>query len=369
MAKIKFFTERKNTNGSVRYYWQPSAKWRALGFPITPLPQEEIAAKKKAIELNAELKTWALTNPDISKPKEEKTTAIRGSFDVLISTFRTSPDYKKLALNTRKDYEIRFRQILDIFKGELIRTITPTVCYKLYQKQCEVRGIPAANDFFKVFRRLLSFASLPPLCLIEQNPASRIKLYRTPPRSSVWTQIAIKAFLETAEKYAPSVALAFQLALGTAQRQSDILNMKWADYRDNAIFVRQQKSRGKVCVLVPIIEELRERLNIMEKKSIFIVINENTGTPYTTDRFKKRFSRIKERAQEEHPEIDFSNLKFIDLRRTASVGLAEAGCTAFELSAVTGHSITQSQSILEVYAPRTASMAKAAVEKLQRKFA
>ena len=366
MAKIQFFTERKNADGTVRYYWQPSAKWRTLGFPVTALPQNETEAKKKAVELNAELKYWAKSNPDLVKPAEMKQVIQRGSFDVLLSSYRLSPLYQKLAANTKRDYEMRFKQLMDIFKGELVRTITPAVCYKLYEKQCALRGVPAANDLFKVFRRLLSFAMQPPLCLIDSNPASRIQLQKTNARDSVWSQEALDALLETADNYRPSIGLAVRLAVMTAQRQSDVLKMKWSDYHGDSISVTQNKTGAKV--YPPIFGELKNRLDSMAKKSIFIIADDKTGKPYNSDQFKKLFAKTKARAQKAHPEIDFSNIKFIDLRRTAAVRLAEAGCTAFELSAITGHSITQSQAILEVYVPRNATMARAAASKLQQKF-
>ena len=364
--KIQFFTERKNADGTVRYYWQPSAKWRTLGFPVTALPQDETEAKKKAIELNSELKYWAKSNADMVKPAEQKQVIQRGSFDTLLSTYRMSPLFRNLAKSTREDYEIRFKQLLEIFKGELVRSITPMLCHKLYEKQCALRGVPAANDLFKVFRRLLSYAMQPPLCLIDSNPASRIQLQKTDARDSVWSPAAIDAFLETADSYRPSIGLAVRLAVMTAQRQSDILKMKWSDYHGDSISVTQNKTGAKV--YPPVFGSLKEKLDSMEKKSICIVADDNTGKPYNSDQFKKLFAKTKARAQKAHPEIDFSNIKFIDLRRTAAVRLAEAGCTAFELSAITGHSITQSQAILEVYVPRNATMARAAASKLQQKF-
>lgn len=365
MKKIQFFTAKKNKDGTTRYYWQPSAKWRVLGFPVTALPQEESAAKQKAVELNAELKKWAIRNTELVKPAELKQVVQRGSFDTLLSTYRMSPLFRDLAKNTKKDYEIRFKQLMDIFKGELVRTITPAVCYKFYEKQCALRGIPAANDLFKVFRRLLSFAMQPPLCLIDNNPASCIKMHKEQPRDSVWSTAALEAFLNTADRRRPAVALAVRLSVYTAQRQSDVLAMKWSDYKNGMISIVQQKTGTRV--YVPIFGELKRILDTMPRNSIYIVTDIN-GQPFKSDHFKKLFVKVKALAQSKHPDIDYSNLKFIDLRRTAAVRMAEAGCTAFELSAVTGHQISQSQNILEVYAPRNAVMAQAAIHKLEQKF-
>ena len=50
-----------------------------------------------------------------------------------------------------------------------------------------------------------------------------------------------------------------------------------------------------------------------------------------------------------------------DLRRTACVRLAEAGCNDIQIAAISGHSIERTRNILEVYVPRTKVMATAAI--------
>jgi len=54
----------------------------------------------------------------------------------------------------------------------------------------------------------------------------------------------------------------------------------------------------------------------------------------------------------------------MDLRRTAVVHLARAGCSVPEIAAITGHSVSLTVSILEVYLPRDSEMAAAAISKL-----
>jgi hypothetical protein len=59
------------------------------------------------------------------------------------------------------------------------------------------------------------------------------------------------------------------------------------------------------------------------------------------------------------------DLEFRDLRRTAAVQLAEAGCSPPEIAAITGHSIERTAAILEVYVPRNSIMAGHAITKLE----
>ncbi|MBB5695738.1 site-specific integrase [Muricoccus pecuniae] len=58
------------------------------------------------------------------------------------------------------------------------------------------------------------------------------------------------------------------------------------------------------------------------------------------------------------------NLQFRDLSRTSMVRLAEAGATVPQIAAISGHSIEQTQKILEHYLPRNRQMALGAMDLL-----
>lgn len=88
------------------------------------------------------------------------------------------------------------------------------------------------------------------------------------------------------------------------------------------------------------------------------MVNEFTGQPYKKDNFAHLFSDIAKGAE-------VTDKQFRDLRRTAAVRLAEAGCTTEEVVAVTGHKIESGSNILETYLPRNAAMAANAIDKLE----
>ena len=97
------------------------------------------------------------------------------------------------------------------------------------------------------------------------------------------------------------------------------------------------------------------------------VISEETGLPYNADNFRHVFAEI--RAAAGIDEIGRQHgieggLLFMDLRRTAVVHLARAGCSVPEIAAITGHSVSRTVSILDVYLPRDSEMAAAAIAKL-----
>ena len=96
----------------------------------------------------------------------------------------------------------------------------------------------------------------------------------------------------------------------------------------------------------------------MPQRAPTIVVCETTGRPYKSDHFRHEFRRIAVKA-------GLEDRQFLDLRRTAVVRLAEAGCTPPEIAAITGHKLDRTMHILETYFPRTTPMARAAIRKLE----
>ena len=125
--------------------------------------------------------------------------------------------------------------------------------------------------------------------------------------------------------------------------------MRWPWYHGGAFRIRQGKT-GKL-IDVPVTDELRRALDTTARQAPQIVLSEVTGVPYKADNFRAVFADVRE-------EAGLKGLQFLDLRRTAVVRLAEAGCTVPEISAITGHSIDRTEKILEVYLPRNSTMAR-----------
>jgi integrase len=147
-----------------------------------------------------------------------------------------------------------------------------------------------------------------------------------------------------------------RLLYDLGQRQGDCLKLIRGAYNGSKINLRQSKTGSEVNV--PVLPELKLLLDtVPNKNSIQLVINEYTGRPYTSDNFKSVFRVIANKA-------GFKGKEFLDLRRSAAVRLAEAGCTPKQVVAVTGHKIEHGQKILDTYMPRTDKMADDAMSKL-----
>lgn len=213
-----------------------------------------------------------------------------------------------------------------------------------------------ANAVIRVLRILLQHAVDEEY--LEKNPASKPKLKGRPPRHQFWSTEQILEFVKTAaEDRRPSMGLAVLLAVNLGQREGDILRLSWSLYDGRAFSITQGKTRASV--RVPTTEQLREALQATPRQSPTIVVAEGTGRPYRPDHFRHEFRRIADAAGIP------KDLQFLDLRRTAVVRLAEAGATVPQIASVTGHSIDDTEKIIETYMPRTTPMAEAAIRKLE----
>ncbi len=108
-----------------------------------------------------------------------------------------------------------------------------------------------------------------------------------------------------------------------------MLRLGWTQYDGAAVRLRQRKT-GRL-IAVPAIAELRQTLDAAPRTAATMVVSETTGRPYTEDNFTHLFRGVADAAG--LPDA----LQFRDLRRTAVVFLAEAGCSVPEIAAITGH--------------------------------
>ncbi len=82
-----------------------------------------------------------------------------------------------------------------------------------------------------------------------------------------------------------------------------------------------------------------------------------TRRPYQQFNFVHRVAEVIDRA-------GLAGKRYGDLRRSAVVRLAMAGCTIPMIASITGHSYSRCEEILEVYLPRSTELARIAIERV-----
>jgi integrase len=147
------------------------------------------------------------------------------------------------------------------------------------------------------------------------------------------------------------------LAINTGQRQGDLLRLPWSSYDGMTIKLRQRKTGAYVTI--PVADALKAALDTAPRRSPIILTNSD-GKPWTESGFQSAWGKATVRA-------GIRGLTFHDLRGTAVVTLARAGCNEVEIYSITGHKPGDVRAILTAhYLPRDAEVASNAIAKLNR---
>ena len=189
--------------------------------------------------------------------------------------------------------------------------------------------------------------------LIGVNPcAEGGKLYAGSRVDKVWSDEEVARFLAIAP---PVLRLPMRLALETGQRQGDLRKLAWSAYDGETIRIRQRKTGAYVAI--PASDALKAELASAPRVSPLMLTNTD-GKPWTESGFQSAWGKATARA-------GIEGLTFHDLRGSAVVRLARAGCNEVEIYSITGHKPGDVQAILTAhYLPRDGEVAAHAIAKL-----
>jgi integrase len=157
---------------------------------------------------------------------------------------------------------------------------------------------------------------------VKDNPAAKVKKFAAEPHKE-WPDGLVEEALAD-----PQVGMAVALMLFTGQRINEVVKMSWADIGGGymKVFVQKTKQRMEIAIL----PELAEMLQRTPKLAPTILTNAN-GRPWTQSGLRQKIQDwAKARGHKVVPH---------GLRKNAVNELLLAGCTAAEVSGITGHSI------------------------------
>ncbi len=179
----------------------------------------------------------------------------------------------------------------------------------------------------------------------DLNPFSKVSKRSAKPRKVVWTREHINLFLDTAYSRFKwrSVGLIVQMAYEWCQRLGDMANLTWDMYdpETRVLYLEQSKRRAKV--ELPTTDELHEML--MQQKA------DVDFQSYVAPRCMER--RILSRPYDKYAlsyvarEIIKAaglpdELQIMDMRRTGTMEMVEAGVSLPQIMSITGHANPQS---------------------------
>lgn len=411
MARIRIpcLVAKTNKAGKTSWYWQPSKTLSQAGFTAMSLGSDEGAAIAAARARNVEVERWksgaALPGPAIAARRQA------GTVGALIERYRkevvrgTKPGGQpRIRAKTATIYETSLKR-LDAWAGDqLVSAITPArvrVLRDATAKPLDQGGIghAAAFNLLKMGRQLFAFAERleGPLAIARgTNPFASFELAAPPPRRTVWERDDDAAF--DASAYAlgmPEMVLARELALYTAQRESDLIAFTEAQFAPLEIFdpvlrarladsdgtvwgwiFAQQKTSDEYAAVemqIPLEPALakkvaaairanraRDRAATPPRLLTHVLVDIRTGPrigaigsgqPWTLRAFCDAYRQVLDHAARHSGRPHMRQLTWHDLRRTRVVRLRRMGMPKEMIAALTGHSLQAIDAMLKVYGP------------------
>jgi integrase len=313
----------KYVHGFIDRHGRPRFYFRRAGFKKVALPglpwspdfmaayEQAVAGQSAPIGIGA-----ARTKP--------------GSMRALAVSYFQSVDYRSMQAKTQRTYRSmigRFCEQADKdgnkFGDKRAALIGREHIVRLIAAKADKPQ--AANLFRKVLRAMMRHAV--EIGLRIDDPTRDVRPIRVKSDGfHSWTDDEIARF-EKRHPVGSRARLAFALLLYTGQRRSDVVRMGRQHVRGGVLTVRQQKTGVELSI--PVHPTLQAVLADTPMDNMTFLTTQ-FGKPFTPDGFGNWF-RIQCNA------AGLPQCSAHGLRKAAARWLAEAGCTAHEIAAITGH--------------------------------
>lgn len=398
MAKVNIpcLVAKRNKAGITSWYWQPSKTLAAAGWKAMPLGKNEGAAIAAARVRNQEVERWKAGGADVPQVKRRQQS---GTFGALVDRYRKEhvngrkPDGRPLLKpKTREVYETGLKRLEHWAGKHPVAYITPARVRALRDanaKPIEEGGLGHAATFnlLRLLRQVFAFAESVDVIPKGSNPATDFGLGKPPRRKQLWTPEDDSAFDTAARDLGlPSMALARELALYSAQRESDLIRFTEGQLveleilepvlrdrlqdQDRKVFgwsLTQGKTstdyadvRLEIPLEPSILEKVRQQLRHNRARDraadpprllSHVLVDDRTGLPWKQRAFIEAWRTILDHAAEKTGRENMRDLVWHDLRRTRVVRLRRIGMAKEMIAALTGHSLRSIEEMLAVYGP------------------
>jgi integrase len=283
----------------------------------------------------------------------------KSRFRFVVTEYKGSAEYKKLAQSTRSEWGKWLDRIADYF-GELRieqfdrpEKIRPVI----RRWRNKWAGTARTADYgMQVLSRVIAHAVQ--IGKIAGNPCEGIEhLYNNDRSEIIWTDADV-AQIKTSCSI--EIAHAVDLAGHTGLRLSDLLRLSWSHVGEDAIVLSTSKSRHRREAVIPLYRALRDVLARIPKHST-TVLTSRRRRPWTADGFGSSFNKAKIDAK-----MSERDLHFNDLRGTAATKFYIAGFTMREIAETLAWEEQSVEKIIRRYVGRTAAI-KARIAKMEAK--
>lgn len=362
---------RSRADGSVRLWWEPPARARALALALAPValdPERPTWSAREAERLNRKV-AEALAGGGVRRAGGGRTMA------ALIADYQGSSIWTdKLKPKTRESYGKNFRLIEAKWGGDRVADFEKSVMWTWYQTLRKSTGPSQAVALMRAMSLLFSHAERIGWRGEGSNPCARLSLSIPRGRRRVASWDEFDRLTAAADRLGlGSVALAAMLSLFAGQRQTDVILAERAEFvqapdRGRWIWqlVRSKRGNHGAIELHPeLVARLQAALDAAGPRQTRLLIDERSGQPYDEGLFQRRWRLVRAAAIADGG-ASLAGLHFRDLRRTFGVLARAGGASQDDTADVLGNSAARNAWLADVYMAPQLETASRAAEAIRR---
>jgi integrase len=308
--KLKYVHEFIDRYGVPRYYFR-RAGFKQVALPGAPGSAEFMEAYARALDHTPKLEIGG-----------HRTVA--GTVNAMVVGYLNSIAFHNLAPVSKTIYRGILENIRRQYGDRRIALLERRHVLRMLEAKAATPA--AARNYLLCLRVLIRYAI--DTGVRQDDPTLGIRMAR--PKTNGfenWSERDIAAF-EATHTVGTTARLALSLLLYTAQRRADVIQMGRQHIRNGSLHIRQQKTG--TALTIPICAELAAVLDATPSDHLTFLTTER-GRPFSPEGFSKWFRNCCNAA-------GLPNRSAHGLRKAACRRLAEAGCSAGEIAAMSGHS-------------------------------
>lgn len=252
-------------------------------------------------------------------------TPIKETMTWLVNQYYQSAEFRQLSKRTQYVRKGLLTQFCDEHGHKRYARLEPRHLRRMRNEKVETPH--QMNNTLKALRRVFKFAVDEDL--VRHNPVLEVDYLRSNRSGGhhTWTLDEIERF-ERAHPVGTTARLALDLMLYLSVRRGDVVALGRQHERDGWMIYAQQKTGKEMAV--PILSRLRESIDATAAGRMTYLVTA-FGRPFTANGFGNWFKkRCKEAGLPAHCTAH-------GVRKASATALADRGCTAHEIAAITGH--------------------------------
>src|SRR5262245_1276185 len=246
-----------------------------------------------------------------------------GTMRALALSYFASTEFRTLRPSTQRAYRGTIERLCKEHGNRRVADLRREHVVRLMTARAEQPG--AANGLRMALRVMMRHAI--EIGLRADDPTREVRAIRTRTTGHhSWTDDEIAEF-ERQHPIGTRPRFAVALLLCTGQRRSDMIRMGVQHIRNGVLHVKQEKTGAEL--IIPVHPALITIIAAAPRDHLTFVTTRH-GKPFQGSAFSRWF-------REECDEAGLPHCSAHGLRKAAARRLAEAGCTAHEIGAITGH--------------------------------